>query len=292
MSTTDLTDARDTTLQLRDGRILAYADYGASGGEALLYFHGGADSRLEARLLAEQAHHAGIRLIGIDRPGMGRFRFQASRRLLDWPNDVAELADHLSLDHFAVVGVSGGGPYALACAYSIPDRLTACGIIAGEWHDSHSLSFLTKFLPWLLIPIVGHFFRDEEHARKALRQFTKSWPEPDRKSLALPAISNLFAASIVEAFHQGARGPAYDGMVVRRPWGFEIEEIAVPRLYLWHGEQDKDVPVAMGRAIAERLAQCKATYYPNEGHLSLIVNHCEEIVATLMSSGAPLPSNE
>lgn len=273
----------DKMLLLHDGRTLAYTEYGTSSGKALFYFHGGADSRLEARFLAEQAKHARIRLIGIDRPGMGLSRFKAGRRLLDWPDDVVELADHLRIDHFAVVGVSGGGPYALACAYKIPSRLTACGIVAGEWHANHFLSFLTKFLPWLLIPIVGHFFRDEEHARKSLLQFTKNWPDPDRNSVALPEISDLFAASIVEAFRQGAKGPAYDGMLVRRPWGFKLEEITFPTLYLWHGEQDRDVPVAMGRAVAERLVQCKATYYSGEGHISLIANHREEMVTTLMS---------
>ncbi|HEX8032883.1 MAG TPA: hypothetical protein VF510_03505, partial [Ktedonobacterales bacterium] len=72
-------------------------------------------------------------------------------------------------------------------------------------------------------------------------------------------------------------------MIVRRPWGFRLEEIAFPSLYLWHGELDPDVPVAMGRAVAESLPQCNATFYPNEGHISLIVNHREEIVVALMS---------
>jgi pimeloyl-ACP methyl ester carboxylesterase len=269
-----------TTIQLRDGRTLAYAEYGEPAGKALLYFHGGADSRLEASFLAEQA---GIRLIGVDRPGMGRSQFQAGRRLLDWPDDVVELADHLHIDRFAVVGVSGGGPYALVCAYKIPGRLTACGIVAGEWHTRHFLSFLTQWLPWFLIPIVGYFFQNEERARKSLLRFTQQWPEADRKSLALSEVSDRFVASLVEAFRQGSRGAAYDGMVVRRPWGFQLEEITFPALYLWHGELDKDVPVTMGRAIARKLAQCKATYYPNDGHISLIVNHREEIVTALMS---------
>jgi len=273
----------DKTILLRDGRTLAYAEYGTSRGKALFYFHGGADSRLEARFLAEQARQADVRLIGIDRPGMGLSSFKGGRRLLDWPDDVVELADHLRIDRFAVVGVSGGGPYALACAYKTPDRLTTCGIVAGEWHARHFLSFITKFLPWLVIPLLGYFFRNEEQARKSILRLTPHWSEADRKSLALPEITDLLTASFVEAFRQGAKGPAYDGMVVRCPWGFELEEITFPKIYLWHGELDKDVPVAMGRAVAERLAYCKATYYPDEGHISLIVNHREEIVTTLMS---------
>lgn len=282
--------------QLHDGRALASVEYGEPSGKTLFYFHGGADSRLEARFLANEAKRMGIRLIGIDRPGMGRSHFQAGRRLLDWPGDVVELADHLGIDRFAVVGISDGGPYALACAYKIPERLDACGVVGGEWHNRHLFSFLTQWLPWLFIPIVGYFLRDEEHARKSLLRLTPNWPEADRKCLASPEISDLLTASFVEAFRQGVKGPAYDGMVVRRPWGFQLEEITFPRLYLWHGELDKDVPVAMGRTVAGRISHCQATYYPGEGHISAIVNHREEIVATLMkealSSNHPQPYSE
>lgn len=289
MSRTDLVPANDKTMQLRDGRTLSYAEYGIAEGKALFYF--GA-SRLEARFLAEQAAQAGIRLIGIDRPGMGLSHFKAGRHLLDWPDDVVELADSLQIDHFAIVGVSGGGPYALACAYKIPDRLTACGMVSGV---GPLAVFLFQRLPWLLTPMIwvmGRFFRDEEQARKSLTRFTRSWPEPDRKSLALPEISGIIAASQVEAFRQGARGLTYDILLIEgRPWGFKLEEIAFPTLYLWHGELDKDTPIAMGRAVAERLAQCKATYYPHDGHISLIVHHREEIVTTLMLEDAH-PSDE
>ena len=283
MSNTASITTVDTTLQLHDGRSLAYAEYGASSGNVLFYFHGGADSRLEARLLAKAAKQADVRLIGVDRPGMGRSSFQAGRCLLDWPDDIVELADHLHIERFAVVGISGGGPYALACAYKIPDRLIACGIVGGEWHNRHTFSFLTQFLPWLVIPILGYFFRNEERARKSMLRLTPHFPEVDRQSLALPEITDLFTASFVEAFRQGAKGPACDGMIVRRPWGFKLGEITFPALYLWHGELDTDVPIAMGRAVARQLAHCKATYYPNDGHISLIVNHGEEIVTTFMS---------
>lgn len=283
MSRSEPIAASDKTIQLHDGRILGYAEYGSPEGRTIFYFHGGADSRLEAKLLADQAVHAGIRLIGIDRPGMGLSHFKAGRRLLEWPDVVVELAEHLHIDRFALVGVSGGGPYALACAYRIPDRLTACGVIAGEWHLNNVSTRLSQWLPWLLMPILRQFFRDKERATRSLLRFTQNWPEPDRKCLDLPDISEILAASITEAFRQGAKGAAYDGMIVRRPWGFRLEEIAFPSLFLWHGELDPDVPVAMGRAVAESLPQCNATFYPNEGHISLIVNHREEIVAALMS---------
>jgi pimeloyl-ACP methyl ester carboxylesterase len=281
MVRTDSARTLDQTLHLRDGRTLGYAEYGVPEGKALFYF--GA-SRLEARFLAAPATQTGVRLIGIDRPGMGLSDFQAGRQLLDWPADVIELAGYLQLDHFAVVGVSGGGPYALACAYKIPDRLTACGVISGV--GPVRVRFYQR-LPWLLIPmmrVMGQLFRDEAQARKSLRRFTRSWPEADRQSLLLPNISEHFATSMVEAFRQGARGLTYDTLLGEgRPWGFKLEDIAFPSVYLWHGELDPDVPLAMGRAVASQLPHCQATFYPEEGHLSVIVNHREEIVTTLMA---------
>ncbi len=120
MPIVDSVSATDKTIQLHDGRTLGYAEYGIAERKALFYFHGHPGARLEARFLAEQAEQAGVRLIGVDRPGMGLSTFKANRRLLDWPDDVVELADRLRLNRFAVVGFSGGGPYALACAYKIP----------------------------------------------------------------------------------------------------------------------------------------------------------------------------
>lgn len=281
MSNTDSVEARDQTMQLRDGRTIGYAEYGIPAGKILLYFGG---SRLEAEMLAQPARQAGIRLIGIDRPGMGLSQFQEGRRLLDWPADVVEIADHLQIDRFAVVGLSGGGPYALACAYTIPNRLTACGIVSGVGPVRMRIF---QRLPWLLTPMMGimsRFFQNEEQGRSSLTRFTQSWPESDRKSLLASEIRDLWVASMVEAFRQGARGLTYDTLLGEgRPWGFKLEDIAFPSIYLWHGELDQDVPVVMGQAVAERLPYCKATYYPEEGHVSLIVNHREEIVTTLMT---------
>lgn len=282
MSQADSISTNDTTIQLHDGRTLGYVEYGISEGKALFYFHGHPGSRLEARFLAGPAAQVGIRLIGIDRPGMGLSSFKVGRRILDWPDDVIELADNLRLDCFAVIGLSGGGPYAVACAYKIPYRLTACGIIAGAGHTGRFLSFLSMWLPWLLLPIARHFLRDEEHASKSLAQVAQSWVEPDRKALSSPGVSQIMAASLAEALSRGAKGAAYDGVLLGRPWGFQLEDIAFPALYLWHGELDGQVSLAMGRAVAERLAHCKATYYPDEGHISLIVNHAQDILKALI----------
>lgn len=290
MARTHLSKTNDRVFQLRDGRTLGYAEYGMPSGGALFYF--GA-SRLEARFLAEQAAHTGIRLIGVDRPGMGVSDFKVDRSLLDWPDDVVELADHLQIARFAVVGVSGGGPYVLACAYRIPERLIACGIVSGV---GPARVRPYQRMPWLLIPlmwIMGRFFQTDAQASKSLRRFTRGWPESDRRCLLLPDISDLFAASMVEAFRQGTRGLTYDTILGEtRPWGFKLADIAFPGIYLWHGEQDPDAPLAMGKAVADQTPDCKATFYPEEGHLSTLINHSEEIVTALMANATKRPAEE
>jgi pimeloyl-ACP methyl ester carboxylesterase len=274
--------AGDNTIRLHDGRTLGFVDYGPPGGKALLYFHGHPGARLEARFLAGPSAQLGVRLIGIDRPGMGLSSFQAGRRLLDWPEDVVELADYLKLDRFAVVGFSGGGPYALACAYQIPQRLTSCGIVAGVGHINPFLRFLSQWAPWILLPITQRFFQDEERAQETLERFAASWVAPDRQSFVQPGVKALMAASLVEAQRQGASGAAYDGTLLGRAWGFRPGDIKFPCIHLWHGERDDHISVAAGRALAASLPGCEATFYPDEGHISLIVSRAQTIVKTLM----------
>ncbi len=121
-------DRTGRTIRLRDGGRLGYAEWGDTDGRPLLYFHGWPGARVEGRLGAEVARAKGIRFIALDRPGMGLSDYQPRRTFVDWPIDVAELAAALGLDRFAVLGISGGGPYAAACAWKLSERLTGAGI--------------------------------------------------------------------------------------------------------------------------------------------------------------------
>jgi pimeloyl-ACP methyl ester carboxylesterase len=274
--------AADQTLQRPDGRRLSYAEYGSPVGTPLFYFHGHPGSRFEARFLAEAAAQTGVRLIGVDRPGLGLSSYAARRRLLDWPAEVAALADHLALERFAVVGFSGGGPYALACAQQLPRRLTACGLVAGVGALSPMLAFMAQWLPWLILPLTRGFFRDEANAERSLARFARNWPGPDQQALAAPGVRALMAASLAEALRPGTRGAAYDGVLLGRDWGFDLARLPFANVHLWHGELDREVPVATARAVAQRLPQCQATFYPAEAHISVIVNHAEAIVRALV----------
>jgi pimeloyl-ACP methyl ester carboxylesterase len=116
-----------------DGRVLGYDEYGPEDGKPLFYFHGTPSSRLEWRMFgtAQLATELHLRVIAMDRPGMGLSDFQPARRLGDWPTDVVALADRLNISRFAVLGYSGGGPYAAVCALAIPERLVSVGMVSG-----------------------------------------------------------------------------------------------------------------------------------------------------------------
>jgi len=121
----------DNILILSDGRKLGYAEYGDAKGKPIFFFHGWPSSRIQGEILDVSAKKLHARIIAIDRPGYGLSTFKKNRTLLEWPNDVTKLADYLNIKKFAVIGVSGGGPYAAVCAYKIPERLTNAGIVVG-----------------------------------------------------------------------------------------------------------------------------------------------------------------
>jgi pimeloyl-ACP methyl ester carboxylesterase len=271
----------DRTIQLSDGRTLGYVEYGAAEGKPLFYFHGHPGSRLESRFLAQAAEPLGVRLIGIDRPGMGLSTFKPGRTLLDWPDDVSELAYQLGFEAFAVVGFSAGGPYAEACAYKIPRKLTACGIIAGVGRVPFLQALLARWLPNMLTRSIERSLETKEKARAMLARMAEKWVEADQQCLLIPGVSSTILDSLMEAMLHGPEGTAYEGTLFGEPLGFELEQIALPTVFLWHGVKDQEIPVTAAREVAKRIPRCKASFYPNEGHISLIVNHAQDILTAL-----------
>lgn len=286
----------DNTITLRDGRKLGYAEYGDPAGMPVLHFHGTPDSRLEGCLpgVDETARRLGVRLVLPDRPGLGLSDYQPNRRILDWPEDVLELADALQLSRFAVVGVSGGGPYASACAYRLPERVTRAGIISGvgpldapgavqkmTTSDGKAVA-LGGRAPWLLRIVLWYsilgFRRDPQHF---IDQVAAELTLPDQAVLSRPDVRDPIIRMTAAAFSRGARGPAWDYAVLAHPWGFRLEEISIP-VCLWHGEDDRICPVGMGRKVAARIPGCKAAFFPGEGHFSVVVDHFEEILKSML----------
>jgi pimeloyl-ACP methyl ester carboxylesterase len=277
---------------LSDRRKLGYNEYGPADGKPLFYFHGTPSSRIEWQMfggeqLATLLH---LRVISIDRPGMGLSDFQAGRRLLDWPTDVVALAQELGIDHFSVLAFSGGGPYAAVCALAIPERLTSVGIVSGAG------TFTETEVADGINPMSRQFFdlcRDKPvRGRMMLRmmgamahyapnrliaQSMAALPEPDQMVLKRPEVQQWYLQTMREAQRRGPRGAQHDTALMVSPWEFHPQEIKMA-VHLWYGEADRDIPIAMGRSLAAAIPKSQAHFYPDEGHLSVFVNYIPNIM--------------
>jgi pimeloyl-ACP methyl ester carboxylesterase len=279
----------DEALTLRDGRTLGYAEYGDPAGDPGFYFHGHPGSRLEAQLAHEAAAERAIRIVALDRPGYGRSDVQPDRRILDWPGDVAEAADQLGLRTFSVLGASGGGPYALACGYALPQRLTKVGVVSGvgpfgapgategmRWQNRVGFGLGARF-PFLARFIMRSMARQARRSpERTVEALAKAMSGADAEAVRRPEVRRVLADVISEAFRQGYQGAALDVVLLGRPWGFDLREVSVP-VFLWQGESDVLVPPAMGRHQAGQIRNCQARFFPGEGHL-LVIDHMAEIL--------------
>jgi pimeloyl-ACP methyl ester carboxylesterase len=288
-------DRLNQNIRLEDGRAFGFAEYGDPAGKPVFYFHGAPSCRLDWAMFGDEAwaRSRGVRFIAVDRPGTGLSDFQAGRRLVDWPDDVTELADALEIERFAVWGLSGGGPYAAVCAWKLPMRLTAAAIVSGFAPFSEMPGIYEQIYPtsrrfWELArdrPLLSRFLLQVSRGGMALfpgrvvATMAAELPECDRPYLQQSTAS--MKVTLRESLRSGARGGQYDAWLLQQPWGFPLEEVKV-RVLLWQGESDLSVPVAMGRYLAERIPGCEATFFEGEGHLSLVNKHRDEILSALI----------
>ncbi len=286
---------RKKLVRLPDGRMLCYAEYGDANGKPVFYFHGFPSSRLESQYADGVAARLGVRVIAPDRPGYGCSGHKPDRIIGEWPDDVLALADEIGIDRFAVLGVSGGGPYAAACAHSIPHRMTAAGIVCGlgpldlpgttqgKMRAGRLMYFLARTMPGLadlLCGTVATVMSKSPEGLFSLMKITVS--KPDSILLQQPQVRRVLLESYCEAFRQGPQGVERDLQLYVRPWGFRLEDITMP-VYLWHGERDNTVPVRMGRHYAKTIPDCRAEFYPEEGHFSMPIYHMENILGRLVA---------
>jgi pimeloyl-ACP methyl ester carboxylesterase len=264
-------------VRLAQGRGLAFSEFGAADGFPVVNCHGGLLGRLDVAAADDAARQAGIRLISPDRPGIGASDPSPDRTLLDWPDDVAALADLLRIDTFGVMGWSMGGQYAAACAFALADRVTRAAIVAGcppldgaarfvELNRMDTtLTTLSRRVPWLARPIFATM------GQVALR-FPRQWTRASSRSLGPtdaavlahePAVD--FARASGEALRTSA-GMVTEYRVWVEPWGFGLEDITIG-VDVWQGDQDQLVPVAWADEITRRIPNATRHDVPGAGHL-------------------------
>jgi pimeloyl-ACP methyl ester carboxylesterase len=293
--------SNDDFVQLENGGVLALAEYGDASGVPVIFCHGWPSSRTMARLTDEAARDLGIRIISPDRPGISGSSLQPNRNLSDWPPVVRQLVDHLGIDAFHVLGISGGAPYAYATAVSMPERVRAIAIVSGATPivDLAHREGLLPLYRWMLRvyrsqpellrrlfclarPILS--LRPPVRLRPLILKILMLRPcdeESLRDSMAFEAVFE----SQRRAWRGSAEGVMADAQIYAKPWGFRIEQVRVP-VRLWHGKEDRAFSVRLAEEIADRLPDCTARYVDGAGHYSLPIRYIRQILEDLICSGA------
>lgn len=285
-------------LELQGGGVLAWEETGARDGIPLLFFHGWPASRLQGSGFRDEARKLGIRIISPDRPGIGLSTFQPDRRLLDWPPLVEQLADHLKLDRFHVLAVSGGGPYAFATAWALRDRVTAASVVSGAppLPPETDPDALFAVYRWLL-----YLYRRRPELMRLLFRCARPfvtlkppawlWPQllrltarADAEILVDPAIMEGSYECYRESWRGSGLGVAKDGEIYAEPWEFDPAEIQVP-IRLWHGKQDRSFHWRLAEKLCGVLPRCEMRLVEDEGHYSLPISRRMEILTDLISVG-------
>jgi len=277
-----LTPRTQGTVTLNDGRRLGYAEYGVAAGRPVLWFHGtpGARRQLTPRS-CDIAAELGIRIVMPERPGIGGSTPHLYGQIVDWADDMAQLTQTLAIDEFAVMGLSGGGPYVLACAHEMPERVvmgvplgSVAPSIGPEAPQGGIVSLLRRLSPVIAFgrgPL-GHGLsrlveRLEPFADQAMDLFMLTMPPGDRRVFSDAGTREVFQQDLVIGNREGGMQAMFNDMVLfGRPWGFSLRNISVP-IRLWHGDADNLVPLAHAEHMASLLTDAQVVVRPQEGHL-------------------------
>lgn len=284
------------TFRLKDGRQLGYAEYGPVTGKPILWFHGTPGGRRQiAPKARELAVRRKVRLIAVERPGIGDSTSHSYNCLSEWAADIQALCDAKEIDKFAVCGLSGGGPYALACAYYLQDRVLAVtilggvapavGIDAAAGGVSKLVRAAAPVIKQLRVPLnrllLGLIRRLEPHADKAMDTVARFMPPGDQLIFEDPAIRHMFEDDLLLGSKNQMQAMLHDAVVFGRDWGFELGQINTP-VYLLYGDADNIVPLKHGAHMAERLPNAELRIREGEGHLGGL-GASEEIFNDLLS---------
>jgi len=284
------------TFRLPDGRKLGYAEYGPANGKPILWFHGTPGARRQiapqARVLAERRR---VRLIAIERPGIGDSTSHSYGSLADWAADIRAFCDAKGIDHFAVCGLSGGGPYALACAFYLQGRVVAATILGGvapaagaDAAEGGISNLARRFSPLakhLRVPVnrlmLRLIRRLEPHAGKAVAVFARFMPPGDKAMFEDPALQAVLTDDLMLGSKQQMQAMIHDAVMFGKDWGFPLSKIETP-VYLLYGNADNIVPVEHGKHMARRIPKAVFREREGEGHMGGL-GASEEIFNDLLS---------
>ncbi len=293
MATKEMTKSKDYIddyIILKDKRKLQYIILGNEEGVPLFFFHGWPGSRLFLLPVLEEIKSLNVKVICPDRPGMGLSDFKKNRTLLDFADDVKQLADYLNIDQFSVFGHSAGGPYTIACAYVMPERIKSAGLVSSfaPIHSKSEMKGLMKankiifslakknhFLHNLMI-----FFLVQGGVDRLIKNMSKPLPETDKEILSnIPDIKK----DIEESFKGGYKGLALDQQVIISDWQIDFGKLDT-QFYLWQGKKDIMITYEMSKYLSDNIRNCKTKLYDDYGHF-FIFPKIKEILEQLVNTG-------
>ncbi|RNL80356.1 alpha/beta fold hydrolase [Nocardioides marmorisolisilvae] len=286
------------TVAVRDDRRLSFAEFGTPRGAAVFWLHGTPGGRrqvpVEARMFAEQHD---VRIIGVDRPGIGTSTPHLYDNILDWTGDLEVLADNLGVDTFRVIGLSGGGPYALAAGAALPERVHGIGVLGGVAPTKGPDAIrggLVEVAPYAA-PIVAATRIPLSYALAlgirlvkplasvAIDGYAAVQPRGDKELLGRPEFKAMFLDDLINGARFQVGAPLADIILFTRPWGFEAADVSVPVRW-WHGDADHIIPHAHGVHMVERLPDAQFATIDGESHLGGM-GVATEVLQTLMELG-------
>lgn len=291
--------ALEGNVAVRDGRRLSFAEYGSPRGPAVVWMHGTPGARrqipLEARAYAE-AH--GLRIIGIDRPGIGSSTPHLYPQLIDWAGDLEMLCDALAIDTLRLIGLSGGGPYVLAAGAALGDRVEGIAVLGGVapvlGPDAApgGIIQLAKWASPLLragrvplgIALTQLIRLARPVAGPGLDLYAAVQPPGDKNLLSRPEFKAMFLDDLLNGSRFQTSAPIHDLILFTRDWGFSLADVQVPVRW-WHGDDDHIVPFHHGAHVVDLLPDATMTVIDGESHLGGL-GIAEEVLAGVFELGA------
>jgi pimeloyl-ACP methyl ester carboxylesterase len=285
------------TIEAGHGRRLSFAEFGNPHGRPVVWMHGTPGARRQipdaARIAAEELD---IRLIGIDRPGVGSSTPHLYSQIADWVDDFQQVLESLGIGDFAMLGLSGGGPYVLATAHAMPERMTVAGVLGGvaptvgpDATEGGIVSLAARFNPLLTrlrAPLTwgltGVIWGLRPFASPGLKLYARLSPPGDRLVFARPEIRAMFIDDLLLGSRPGLSAPVYDIVLFGRDWGFSVRDIKVP-VHWWHGDADHIVPLRHCEHVVSLLPDAQLYVRSGESHLGTLIA-AEEILGTLMGT--------
>ncbi len=292
--------ALEGTVAVRGDRRLSFAEYGSPRGEAVVWMHGTPGARRQIPVVARAyAAEHGLRIVGVDRPGIGSSTPHLYPDIADWTADLELLLDALAIDTVRLVGLSGGGPYALAAGARLPDRVRGIGVLGGvaptvgpDAAAGGIIQLAVRLAPLLSatrvplgIALTNAIRLVRPLAGTGLDLYAAVQPDGDKNLLGRPEFKAMFLDDLLNGARFQTLAPLSDLVLFTRDWGFATSEVTVP-VHWWHGDADHIIPFAHGEHVVARLPDAMMSVIAGESHLGGL-GIAEEVLSTVLALGRP-----